>query len=61
MQSRAAAAATRQLQHLANAIDDGAKRPIAAQIGLQPLPKVSAAQTVAHAGQRSVETHVCCC
>ena len=61
MQGRAAAAATRQLQHLADAVDNGAKRPVAAQIGLQPLQKISAARTVAHAGQWSVKTHACCC
>ena len=51
MQSRAAAAATRQLQHLADAVENRAERPIAAQIGLQPVQEVSTARTVAHAEQ----------
>ena len=61
MQSRAAAAATRQLQHLADATENGAECPIAAQIGLQPLQEVSAARAGAHAGQSGGRTHVCYC
>ena len=61
MQSRAAAAAARQLQHLADAVEDGAECPIAAEVGLQPLQEVSAARSRAHAGQFVGGIHECCC